>query len=74
MLHVCMYLCMYVCMNVCSYVCMYSYISTYVCMCTCTCMYVSYCIAQNGGKGKLWQIWRNERNSPIFYPAKLQIQ
>ena len=30
-----------------------------------------YRIAQNGVGGKHW---RNGRNSPIFYPAKLQIQ
>ena len=29
--------------------------------------------AQNGGGEKLWQIWQNKRNLPIFYPAKLQI-
>ena len=29
-----------------------------------------YHIAQNGAREKLWQIWQNERNSPIFYPAK----
>ena len=34
----------------------------------------TYHIAQNGGGGKLWRIWRNECNSQIFYPAKLQIQ
>ena len=27
----------------------------------------------NGGGEKLWRIWRNERHSPIFYPAKFQI-
>ena len=26
-----------------------------------------YRIMQNGGRGKLWRIWRNEHNSPIFY-------
>ena len=34
----------------------------------------NYRIVQNGGRGKLWKIWQNKRNSPIFYPAKLQIQ
>ena len=30
----------------------------------------SYRIAQNSGGGILWRIWRIERHSPIFYPAK----
>ena len=33
-----------------------------------------YHIAQNGGAGKHWRVWQNKHNSPIFYPAKLQIQ
>ena len=37
-------------------------------------LYVSiYCIAQNFGGGKLWQIWHNNRHLPIFYATKFQI-
>ena len=32
--------------------------------------HVAYRIAQNSGGGKLWQIWRIELRSPIFYLAK----
>jgi len=31
---------------------------------------MDYCITQNCGGGKLWQIWRIECHSPIFYPTK----
>jgi len=29
-----------------------------------------YRIVQNGGKGKLWQIWQIQSNLPKFYPPK----
>ena len=41
---------------------------------TCSCaeeLWVNmYRIAQNGGGGKLWRIWRIQSNSPKFYPPK----
>ena len=37
------------------------------------CFYM-YRIAQNSGGGKLWQIWRIECHSPIFYPAKITLK
>ena len=35
------------------------------------CIISLYRIAQNFGRGKLWQIWRNGRHSPIFYSDSL---